>query len=285
MDERGEGEPLVLVMGVGAQLVLWDERFCDALAGRGFRVVRFDNRDCGLSTHLSAAGVPDVRRLMARWFLGLPVTAPYTIADMADDLAGLLDALALPSAHVVGLSMGGMIAQSLAIRHPGRVRSLTSIMSGPGDRLTSIGTPRAVAALLRPPARDRDEAARRTVEIFRVIGSPGYPLDEGRLADVGARSFDRSSDPAGMARQMAAMFASGSRRAALQAVRAPSLVIHGAADPLLRPAAGRATARAIPGARLLIIPGMGHDLPRPAWPQIIDAIAEVAARALGPAQK
>lgn len=278
VDERGSGEPVLLVMGLGAQLVFWDERFCDSLADRGFRVVRFDNRDCGLSTRLVESGVPDVRALMLRWLLGLPVPAPYTLRDLAADALGVLDGLGLGAAHVVGVSMGGMIAQTLAIEHPERLLSMTSIMSGPGDRWTSVGRPQGVSALFRRPARSREEAARRTVEIFRGIGSTGFDIDEERLAAVGALSFDRCPHGDGVARQMAAVLASGSRRVALRSVSVPSLVIHGGADPLLPPAAGRATAAAIPGARFIEIPGMGHDMPRGAWGIILDAIAEVASR-------
>lgn len=268
--------PIVLAMGFSMQMIAWDEEFCAALAARGFRVVRFDNRDIGLSTHLSELGAPDFMRAM----MGDASAAPYTLGDMADDVAGLLDALDLRAAHVVGASMGGFIVQELAIRHPGRVLSLASIMSTTGARNVAQPTPEASAALLTPPAADRAAAIDRAFGIWRVIGSPGFPFDEARIRSRTARAWDRDHDPSGVARQIAAIFTSRDRTADLGRVRVPTVVIHGAADPLVPLAGGEATAAAIPGARLVVIPGMGHDLTPGAWPAIIDAIVDNAARAV-----
>ncbi|MEU4327917.1 alpha/beta fold hydrolase [Nonomuraea dietziae] len=260
--------PLLLIMGLGSQLVHWDEEFCELLAARGHHVVRYDNRDVGLSTHLTEAGVPEL----------VPgAAAPYLLSDMADDAAGLMDALGWPAAHVLGVSMGGMIAQSLAIGHPDRVLSLTSIMSTPGP---DVGppTPEAMAALFSPPAPDRQTAVERALEVWAVIGSPGYEMDRERIAKVAGLAYDRAYDPAGTARQLAAILASGDRTEGLGGLTMPALVIHGEADPLVQIAGGRATAAAIPGATLLTYPGMGHDLPRPLWEEIMDAVTAVQGR-------
>jgi pimeloyl-ACP methyl ester carboxylesterase len=278
--ERG-ARPLLLVMGLGAQMLLWDDEFCDALAGRGHYVVRFDNRDVGLSSKLEAAGVPNVLELIQKAGAGQTLAVPYTLDDMADDAAGVLEALDLASAHVCGASMGGMIAQTLAIRHPQRVRSLTSIMSTTGDASLPQAAPEAMAALLAPPPTTRAEAIEHHAKTWRVIGSPGFPFDEERIRARGGALYDRSFYPIGTARQLAAILAHGSRRAALARVTAPTLVIHGAADPLVPLAGGRDTAEAIPGAELLVIEGMGHDLPPEAWPRIVDAIALHTERAEG----
>ncbi len=272
----GEGEPLLLVMGLGAQLVAWDDDFCAQLAGQGFRVIRFDNRDVGLSTKLDHVPKFSVRRMFVRSLVGLPISAPYTLRDMADDTVGLLDALGIDRAHIVGASMGGMIAQIVAIEYPQRVRSLTSIMSHPGDRLSRVPKPRAARALMRPAPRSREEAIERHLATFRVIGSPGFQFDEARRRSYAGRAYDRSFYPRGFVRQIAAIAASPSRVGALRRVLAPTLVIHGAQDPLVPPRGGRLTARSVPGARLHIIPGMGHDLPQQAWPEITGAIADIA---------
>jgi pimeloyl-ACP methyl ester carboxylesterase len=277
-EEVGSGDPIVLVMGIGAQLVHWDERFCVELSGRGFRVIRFDNRDVGLSSKLDGVRAPPPMQALVRGMLGLPVRAPYTLSDMAGDTVGLLDALGIERAHLVGVSMGGMIAQHVALEHPRRVRTLTSIMSTTGDRLAGYPQRRALQALLGPAPRTREEAADRAVKTFRVIGSPGFARDEPNLRAIAMRAFDRGANPAGFLRQFAAIFASGGRGRALRNVRAPTLVIHGAEDPLIPLRAGRATAKAIPDARLLVIPGMGHDLAPGTWPMIIDAIAKHAKR-------
>ena len=275
------GRPLVLIMGLGAQMILWDEEFCAALAARGHRVIRFDNRDVGLSTKIDGWRALDLAAAMAAAALGRPVAAPYTLSDMAADAAGLLDALGIAAAHVVGASLGGMIAQTLAIEHPARVRSLTSIMSTTGDRELPPARPEAAAALLEPPPRDREGAMARAVKVFRTIGSPGFPFDEARVRERAGRSYDRCFPPAGVARQMLAILAAGSRAPALRRVRVPTLVIHGTEDPLVPVAHGIETAALVPGAELLVIEGMGHDLPRAVWPRVIDAIDGVSARAAG----
>jgi len=260
--------PLVLIMGAGMQMLVWHEDLCQSLVDRGFFVVRFDNRDVGLSTHLHDV-IPDVRAAAA----GDLSSAAYTLADLADDVAGLLDALGLHSAHVVGASLGGMVAQTLAVRHPDRVRSLTSIMAAPA-------VPVDWEALeARRPAANRDEYVQQALQMGRLIGSPGYALDEEWLADVSARSYDRAYDPAGGLRQLLAVVASGDRTEELRSLRAPTLVVHGEADPVVPVAGGRATAEAVPDAELLVLPGMGHGLPRELWPTIVDAVVRTADRA------
>ncbi len=266
---------LVLISGLGSQLLGWDMEFCLELAGRGFRVVRFDNRDVGLSTHLHEAGVPDLSPLLR----GQPITAaPYLLADMAQDVADLLTALEIERAHIVGASMGGMIAQEVAARHPERTLSLTSIMSTPSPGV-GAPTPQALAVLLAPPATTEEEAATSAVAVSRVIGSPDYPADEARLRAAAAEAFRRASDPGGFTRQLAAIQVSGDRTEGLRSVAAPTLVLHGEADPLVQLPGGQATAAAVPGARLVTFSGMGHDLPRQLWPQIISEIASHAAAA------
>jgi pimeloyl-ACP methyl ester carboxylesterase len=266
--------PLLLVMGLATQMIGWPDEFCRELAGRGLYVIRFDNRDIGLSTHLHAAGAPDILAIMG----GNGTGAAYELADLADDTVGFLDALGLDSAHVVGASMGGMIAQLVAIRAPERVRSLTSIMSTTGD--PSVGAPAEVAlpVLLAPAVFDRDAAIQRAVDTYRVIGSPGFEFDEAALRDRAGLSFDRAHDPAGVARQLAAILTTPDRTADLGKVEVPTLVVHGAQDRLVDVSGGRATAAAIPGAELVVVEGMGHDLPRAVWPQLLDAIAAVVAR-------
>lgn len=271
--------PLLLIMGLGAQMILWEEDFCLQLAGAGFHVVRFDNRDVGMSTQLDDLGVPNVFEAMAAAFAGKPVEAPYTLDDMADDAVGLMDALGIARAHVVGASMGGMIVQTLAIRHPERLLTMTSIMSTTGDVTLPQATPEAMRVLLTPPPADRDGNVARAIEAWKVIGSPKFPRDEESMRSLFGRAFDRGYHPAGVARQMTAIMASGDRTAKLRGVQVPSLVIHGDADPLVRIEGGRATAAAIPGAELVVIEGMGHDLPRGVWTEIVDAIGELAARA------
>jgi pimeloyl-ACP methyl ester carboxylesterase len=277
------GDPLLLIMGVGAQMLYWHDEFCLALAERRFQVARFDNRDAGLSTHLSSAGVPSQLKMLRR-----PAEAAvYRLEDMADDAVAVLDALGWAAAHVVGRSLGGMIAQTTAVRHPSRVLSLTSISSTPSARIGRATLGMAVRLLLANPAVLRghipaspEEAAEQLVRGHRVVGSPGYALDEVWLREVGRRMYERGGiDAAGRQRQNAAILAGGDRRTALAGVRVPTLVVHGEADPLIRPVGGEATAAAIPGATLVTFPGMGHDLPREVWPAIIDAIRALADRA------
>ena len=266
-------EPLLLVMGLATQMLAWDEGFCGLLADRGFYVVRFDNRDIGRSTRIESAGVPRRVDMM----LGRRASAPYLLRDMAADAVGLMDHLGIDSAHIVGASMGGMIVQTMAIEHPERVRSLVSIMSNTGSRWTGMPSRKAMAVLLGRPPRGRDTAIERAVKTFGVIGSPGYPFDEERVRRVAGRSYDRGHSAAGVLRQLHAITASGDRTQALHGVRVPTTVVHGTRDPLVRPAGGRATARAIPNARLKMIDGMGHDLPRQLWPVLVGEIADVAA--------
>lgn len=275
---RADDPALLLVMGLGAQMILWHEEFCDALAARGLHVVRFDNRDVGRSTWLDEAGAPDVLAAMAAATQRQPVRSAYLLRDMAADAAGLLDALDIDAAHVAGASMGGMIAQTLAIEHPARVRTLTSIMSTTSHPDLPAATPEAMAVLLTPAPTEREAAIERSVEVWRTIGSPGFPVDENEVRAQAARAFGRGVNPAGVARQLVAILASGHRREALGDVRAPTLVIHGSDDPLIPDAAGRDTAASVPGAELLLIEGMGHDLPRALWPELVDAIAKHAGR-------
>jgi len=266
--------PLLLVMGLGTQLIHWDLELCELFAERGFYVIRFDNRDAGRSTYIDAP-VPNIRRAMA----GLKIDAPYLLDDMADDAFGLLDHLGIEAAHVAGASMGGMIAQTMAIRRPERMLSLTSIMSTTGERRAGRPKMRVWGVLLRRAPRDKDAAVEYFVRVFRMIGSKGFPADEDRIRAHAAEAYDRGHSPAGTGRQLAAIMASGDRTDRLRGLQVPTLVFHGRDDPLIPFRGGRATAEAIPGARLIGIPGMGHDLPRHVWPQLVDAVAETAARA------
>jgi pimeloyl-ACP methyl ester carboxylesterase len=262
--------PLLLVMGLGMQLIAWTEELVDAFVRQGFYVVRFDNRDVGLSTWFDDAGIPD----LATAFGGGAV-APYLLSDMADDAAGLLDALGIEAAHVLGASMGGMIVQSLAIGHPDRVLTMTSIMSTTGDRLVGAPHPEGISALLAAPPADRDDAIEASARLWKIITSPGFAFDEERVRADAAAAYDRAFHPAGTARQLAAIVASPDRTPALRGVRVPTLVIHGEADILVDPSGGRATADTVPGAELWTVPGMGHHLP----PEMYDEIAlRVAAR-------
>ncbi len=267
---------VLLIMGLGMQMIGWDEQFCTQLAARGFRVIRFDNRDAGLSTSFDQAGDPNPLKVWDDLRRKRPATAAYHVADLADDAIGLLDALGIRSAHVVGVSMGGMIAQEMAIRHPERVRTLTSIMSSTGDPDVQGPTFEVLSALLAPFPPDRAGFIERSVQLARTIGSRGFPFEEARIRRLAGRSFERAYHPSGTRRQLVAIWASGNRKPALAGVHVPTLVLHGAADPLIPVENGRDTAQAIPGARLQIIAGMGHDLPRPVWPQLIDAIAALA---------
>ena len=271
--------PMLLVMGLGMQLIHWDRGLCELLAERGFHVIRFDNRDAGLSTKIRGP-VPNVMRLMA----GLPTRVPYLLDDMAGDALGLLDHLGIERAHAVGTSMGGMIAQTMVIQRPERVLSLASMLSTTGDRF--MGTPklRVWSVLTRRAPNNRDAYIEYFIRVFRMIGSPAYRADDERVRELAAATYDRCHHhPAGTARQLGAVLASGSRTAALRELRMPTVVIHGEADPLLPVRGGRATAKAIPGAELITIPGMGHDLPKELWPTFVDAIARNAERAREPA--
>ncbi len=266
--------PVLLIMGGGAQMISWPEGFCAELVSRGVQVIRFDNRDAGLSSHFSDGPVPDLRAALAGDFS----SASYTLSDMAADTVGLLDVLGIGRAHLVGASLGGMIAQTVAIEHPGRVRSLTSMMSSTGHR--SVGQAKLAAlARLGAPPEDRQGFIDWQVRAFRKIGSPGFEFDERAVADRAGRCYDRDHDRLGMARQSVAVLVSGDRTARLRSLRVPTLVIHGADDIMCDVSGGRATAAAIPGAALVIIDGMGHSLPRPLWPEFATRIAGLVKRA------
>jgi pimeloyl-ACP methyl ester carboxylesterase len=267
-----DGVPLVLVMGLATQMIHWDLEFCATLAERGYRVVRFDNRDIGHSSQIDAP-VPGTTAML----LGLGRPA-YGLTEMAADTVGLLDHLGIDAAHVVGASMGGMIAQKAAIDHPRRVLSLTSIMSSTGNRRLGLPRWRALGALLGRPGRDRDEFVERAVKTFKVIGSPGYPMDEERFRELVKAAYNRGHHPAGVARQLHAITCTGDRTKALRRLELPALVVHGSVDPLVRVAAGRATANAIPGARFSLIDGMGHDFPPALHERIADEIDANARR-------
>jgi pimeloyl-ACP methyl ester carboxylesterase len=268
--------PMVLIMGLAAQMIAWDEEFCAELASRGFFVVRFDNRDIGLSTRLDQAGVPDLQAAFMAAMQGKPVSAPYLLSDMDDDVVGLMDALGIRGAHLVGASMGGAIAQTVAIRHPERLLSLTSIMSTSGAPDLPPPTPAALAMLLKPAPTDQAGYFESYVQTWKLLRVGSFPLDEARDLSRAGQNFARGLHPAGVARQLVAVLASGSRKPALAAVRAPTLVIHGDVDPLVPLACGQDVAASIPGAKLLVIEGMGHALPITMWPRIIDAIAHHA---------
>jgi pimeloyl-ACP methyl ester carboxylesterase len=258
-------------MGLGMQMIGWPDDFCRELADRGFYVVRFDNRDVGRSTRIDGRP-PSVGQLLRRRIN--PVL--YTLSDMAQDAEGLLRGLDLEPAHVVGASMGGMIAQTLAAEHPAAVRSLVSIMSNTGSRWSGQPSLAIYRYFLSAAPEDRDGYIDRTVKVFAAIGSRGLPQDTERHRDIAGRSWDRGVDPAGSGRQLGAIIASGNRTKRLRTIAAPTLVIHGSTDAMVSRSGGVATARAIPGARMLTIEGMGHDLPEAAWPQLLDAIADVA---------
>jgi pimeloyl-ACP methyl ester carboxylesterase len=264
--------PIVLIMGLGAQMIAWDDAFCTQLADKGFYVVRFDNRDVGRSQRFDPFGVPNVLAMMGDLALGRLPKAPYTLMDLAKDTIGLMDALGIDKAHVVGASMGGMIAQTLAIHHSARLRSMTSIMSTTGNRNLSQATPEAAAVLVTPSPHDRDGYIAHHVKVMQVLRGPHFPEDAAFDTQRAARVYDRGIYPAGVARQLAAIFASGDRTADLKNISMPTLVLHGDADPLVRVDAGKATAAAIPYATLQIMPKMGHSLPMALWPRLIDSI-------------
>ncbi len=268
-----QASPLLLIMGLGLQLIHWDDDFCSQLAERGYRVIRYDNRDVGLSSNFNHAGIPDIAGLFESLIKGEPVTAPYYLKDMADDAVGLLDALQIPAAHVFGISMGGMITQTVAIEHPGRALTITSTLSTTGDPMLPPPTPEAMAVLLKPAPTKRAAYIDSAVTTARVLAGPEFPIDEARVRVKAGRAFDRNFNPAGFARQYAAVMSSGNRTAQLHGVTTPTLVMHGDADPLVSYQAGLATLKAIPGAKLETIKGMGHDLPQNAWKQMNDAIA------------
>jgi len=274
------GEPLLLVMGLGMQLLGWHEDFAALLVERGFRVIRFDNRDVGLSQQFDHLGVPNLAALTLRHALGLRVRSPYTLADMASDAIGVLDALGIASAHVCGASMGGMIAQHMARLAPPRVKSLTLMITTSGARHLP-GAPLKVRAALiaRPSAQTLEGLVEHYVKLYALIGSPAYPTPPASLRERFAVSIRRSYRPAGTARQMVAIVADGDRSPMLGAIAMPTAIIHGEADPLVPVEAGRDLKAKIPAASIDLIPGMGHDLPAPLWPRFVADIAAAAGRA------
>jgi len=274
------GDPaMLLVMGLATQMVAWHEDFCGELASRGFFVIRFDNRDVGRSTAMRDMPAPSLVRIALRD----KDCAQYSLSDLATDAMGLLDHLGIDKAHVVGASMGGMIAQTIAIEHPDRVLSLCSIMSNTGSRWTGQPKLATYRVLIGVPPKERDAFVEHVLRTYKVIGSKGFDRDEDDLRRIAGISFDRGRNPAGSARQLAAIATSGDRAPRLRELQVPTVVIHGTADRLVRISGGKATAKAIPGSRFIPIAGMGHDLPRGAWPTIIRAITENAARAPRPA--
>jgi pimeloyl-ACP methyl ester carboxylesterase len=266
-------EPMLLIMGLGAQMVLWDDAFCERLAERSFRVIRFDNRDIGQSSKMSGGKRLTAFELLKLRLFKIPVAAPYKIYDMAVDTIALMDVLGIRTAHLVGASMGGMIAQEIAITFPERVRSLTSIMSTTGNPKVPPPSREAAAMLMAPPPKTREEYIARFQKTWKLLRVGSFPEDEALDASRAERCYSRGLNPAGVGRQLRAILASGSRKARLAQVKAPTLVIHGTVDPLVRPEGGKDTAASIPGAKLMMIEGMGHALPIPMWPQVIDAIA------------
>jgi pimeloyl-ACP methyl ester carboxylesterase len=269
---------VILIMGMAAQMIGWDEEFCTRLAKRGFRVIRFDNRDVGKSSRV-AGPTPDVMAVTMRAWWRLPVRVPYRLEEMADDVVGLMDALDIAQAHVVGASMGASIAQTLAIHHPRRLLSLTSIMSTPGDIELLKPTPAALAAVSRPQPTTLARYVEQYVATWSVLRAGHFPEEQARDRARAIRNHARGLNPAGSARHVAAILASGSRTRALRTVSLPTLVIHGEIDPLVPLAAGIKTARTIPGAELMVLERMGHSMPAPLWPLIIDGVARVAGRA------
>ena len=278
-----DARPLLLLRGLGTQLIQWDPALCAQIAEAGHFLVIFDNRDVGLSTHFRDDAPPSIAEILAARQGGKLPDVPYTLADMAGDVIGLMDALGLESAHIAGISMGGMIVQQTALQFPGRVRSMTSIMSSTSDPALPGPTPEAQAALMEPAPREREaylEYSVRTGRAFTGKGlGEGFAYDAKKARALAGRVYDRAFDPDGIARQMAAVIASGSRAEALASLAVPSLVIHGADDPLIPLAAGQATADAIPGAEMVVVEGMGHDLPPGAWTPIVEAIAAHTERA------
>ena len=267
--------PLLLIIGLGGQMIHWDEDLCKDLAKRGYYVIRFDNRDVGRSTKFEAAAVPNIPETIGKILRGEEFQPPYTLEDMADDAVGLLDALGLRKAHICGMSMGGMIAQTIALRHPSRVLSLISIYSTTGNRELPQPKPEILEILIALPPDKKEAYIEHMLRVFKAIAGPRFGVDEAWTRRTMAESFDRSYYPQGVARQLVAILTQRDRRSALASLKVPTLVIHGTDDPLVPVEAGKDTAKSIPGSRLILIEGMGHDLPHGgAWPQIIEAIAE-----------
>jgi pimeloyl-ACP methyl ester carboxylesterase len=266
---------LLLIIGLAGQLIDWDEELCRRLAREGHYVIRFDNRDAGLSSKIEEAGVPDFVQVIQALMKGEPVTPPYTIDDMAADALGLLDALSIPKAHICGMSMGGMIAQAIALNYPQRVLSLISIYSRTGDPEEPQPKPEIMQAAFTPPPQERDAYMEYYMNFANIASGPGFPYNQEWLREHAGQVYDRSFYPQGIGRQLVAIMAQKNRKPALASLAAPTLVIHGSDDPLVPVECGRNTAAAVPGSKLMIIDGMGHDLPHNgAWPKIIEAIIE-----------
>jgi pimeloyl-ACP methyl ester carboxylesterase len=279
--DNPSASPLLLISGHGSQLVSWDDDFCGRLADRGFLVIRYDNRDSGLSTKIEGGPDPDPLAAAA----GDYSSASYTLADLADDAAGLLNTVGIDAAHIVGSSMGGMVAQWFAFRHPHKTLSLTSIMSMTGNRDVGLPSPEGLEAIMKPPAETIEESIELTVETARALASPGYPFDESRVRARETRAHHRGWYPEGAARQLVAILASGDWTESLHSITVPTLVIHGDADQTVNVDGGQATAAAIPGAELMIIPGMSHDIPEPVWDAVFEAITRNATRSATPAAR
>jgi pimeloyl-ACP methyl ester carboxylesterase len=273
-------QALLLIIGLGGQMVQWGDDLCRDLASRGHYVIRYDNRDVGLSTKFDEAGIPDFFAIPGKIMRGEEVNVPYTVADMADDAAGLLDALKISAAHICGMSMGGMIAQTFALRYPARVLSLISIYSSTGNPELPQATPEIMKVVTARAPREREANIEHMIGVFKALAGPGFPFDEEWTRKTMALSFDRNFCPQGMARQLAAVMVQPNRKQALGSIKAPTLVVHGIADPLVPVEGGKDTAQAIPGSKLILIEGMGHDLPHGgAWPQIVEAIVAHTSKA------
>lgn len=270
----GTGEPVVLIMGIGAPMVFWDESFCRDLAGRGFAVTRFDNRDVGHSSWLEHLGVHGMNDLLKQRLLGRRVSAAYTLDDMAKDTALLIEALGHSSAHVIGMSLGGMVAQCLALNHPERVRSLTLVMTTPGELWANVPTLRAYSALTSKPGRTREAAIARQITMFEKVGGTRHNSPVNLVSKMAGLHFDRGVYPKGFMRQYAAVLAAPGRLRKLARLRVPTLVVHGSEDPLVRPLGGRLIAAAVPGAKFCLVQGMGHDLGPTIWPFLIERFVE-----------
>jgi pimeloyl-ACP methyl ester carboxylesterase len=269
-----ESTPLLLIMGLGGQMILWDEKFCEDLANQGLYVVRFDNRDVGLSTHFDDAGIPDLMAVFAAQMQGKKIDTPYTLDDMADDAVGLLKAIGIEKAHMCGISLGASVAQTIAIRHPSNVLSLIPIYGSTGNPELSPPTPEAINLLMAPQPQEKEAYVAHLTNTYKMIAGTKFPFDEEWHRTKLAQSYDRSFNPNGKVRQLAAAIAHGNRKPALANVKAPTLVIHGVEDPLIPVDGGKDTAEAIKGAELLLIDGMGHELPngKGAWPEIMEAM-------------
>ncbi|MFX0057320.1 MAG: alpha/beta fold hydrolase [Candidatus Hodarchaeota archaeon] len=272
-------QPLLLIMGLGSQMIRWVSELCEEFVKKGFFVIRYDNRDVGLSTKFENAEVPDIIKVYQKAINREKVDAPYLLSDMADDAIGLLDFLKIEKAHICGVSMGGMIAQTIVINHPSRVLSLTSIMSTTGNPDLPRPTPKAMKVLLTPAPSGREENIEASLKAWRILWGSGYEFNETIQREIAAQNYDRCYYPDGFKRQLLAVIASGDRTSQLASINIPALIIHGSEDPLVPVEGGRATAKVIPGAELLIIDGMGHSLPPEIWPQVIEAISKNASKA------